>query len=231
MPMVIDIETVPQAKLPTPLAEIYLPKIDSKLTDPVKIEAAEKELEKKTIKAMSLDPDLGKIVAIGAMDVDKWGKPVGEPISFCGDNEFDILFNFWNMTRKRNPGFHTIGFNTISFDIPFIFRRSLYNKIQVPVQMTLRRYSYTPHFDILQTICDWDSRKFKSLDFYAEAFGFTNRKSAHGSDVYELYMGGKFDVISEYVIQDCRVEHEFYNLLRDYYPIGYPTKFDLKGGY
>lgn len=244
MPMVIDIETIPRKEIierwreivqdETSLIGRYLPKIDGRLKDPDKIKAAMDELEKEVIKKCSIDPDLGRVIAIGAIQIDvnpKTKKATTKEFVFCDEDEAGMLSKFWNVSRKYNPGVHTIGFNNIGFDLPFLYRRSLRNKISVPGQMVLKRYSCMPHFDCMMTLADWDFKKCKSLDFYAEFFELSNRKCAHGSDVYDLYKAGKFKEISEYVIQDCRVNLELYEILKDYYPIGYPTKFDTKGGY
>jgi 3'-5' exonuclease len=227
MTVVLDIETIPLQGPVTDIDDKYLPKIDSRLTDPKKIEAATAELQDKINFAKAIDPDFGRIISVCAIDIDNKGKQY----AFGQEDEKAMLTDFWALMKKVNPGFRTITFNGIHFDIPYLFRRSLYHRIDVPCQMVLKRYSYMPHFDVLQVLSDWDSRRFKSLDFYCQSFGLEIGKTGDGSHVLGLYQAGDWEAILEYCLNDCRVTLALFNIIKDYYPIDRPTKFDRRGEY
>lgn len=221
MAHVLDIETAPLSGAITNLDERYLPKIDSRLSDPEKIKAAKEELSSKIIKAKSLDPDFGRVVAIGIKDSVK-----GTRRAWAEEDERAMLTDFFKFEKSENPSYSTITFNGIDFDLPFLFRRGLYQKVAMPFKMTLRRYSFIPHFDTLEALTNWDRTKRKSLEFYVQAFGLTAQKTGDGSEVNGLYLAKDWDGLKTKVLADVDVTYELYNLICDYFPIAGITRID-----
>lgn len=148
------------------------------------------------VRECSLSPRLGRVVAI-AWHVD--GED-GVEIAETEADEVATLTRFWEWVRKgRRVG----GFNSHSFDFPFLLTRSLILGIapQVDVPNYLRRYSYLPHFDVRMALTGWDVRQSGTLADWCEAFGIEG-KTADGSQVHGLVERREWDALVTYAHAD-----------------------------
>jgi hypothetical protein len=141
-------------------------------------------------KECALNPRLGRVVCIG------YGTPDGRDEVELAREEFGeklVLAEFW--ARVFHHG-RIAGFNSHGFDFPFLLTRSLIQGV-VPkgdVTQYLRRYNYTPHFDVRMALTGWDSRATGTLTDWCTAFGI-DAPIGKGSDVFASYQQGDFDAI------------------------------------
>lgn len=204
----IDIETLPAA-------------------EPLEILLSEKEQEDeesahKAHRKTALNGDFGRILCIGCCDE----RPDGtRKMKFLGwDKEQDrlhadeglILKEFWAMMRNFNPNRdHLVGHNIFDFDLRFIVKRSIINRVRPTVKLSFARFRSQPVFD---TMCEWDCWNFSSrvsLDKLAFALSLPTSKSdeVNGSRIFDLYQAGRHKEIREYCLQDVRLTRQIYKLM------------------
>ena len=216
--IVTDIEVVPQElkTFPAYTREYLLNSsrfngLNANLKDPVKIEARRQEAEtiEKSIKQRALCADTGKIISIGLM-VEAYTSFInggytdgpGKTIILCGNDEKKILKDYWEIVREY--GNETITFNGIDFDIPYIIKRSAYQKVTPSRNITGRRYQVKPAFDILQVLTNWRGLKEAlGMGVYCDMFGVPHTKDkVSGADVYELYLNNEWETLKNYSNDD-----------------------------
>jgi hypothetical protein len=111
----------------------------------------------------ALKAETGRVLLIGMCQ--------NEYRYFCGEDEKQMLDSFWNTVREPEP---VVGHNSLSFDIPFLIRRSLITGATVPPWVLTDIQSYNP--DLLHdTMRIWqfgDRRYYTSLDTLCAVLGF-----------------------------------------------------------
>jgi len=75
------------------------------------------------IETVSLNPMTDRILCISLQNV-----LYSKPTTFYGEDESKILKNFWDSMKNVT---HLYGFNSDEFDIPFLIKRSLINKVRI----------------------------------------------------------------------------------------------------
>lgn len=223
MPLILDIETVPNDKVFSPeMVEKYLPEFKPKKKDEVNkdmLTAAYEGYEEKLIKAKSLDPDFGRIACIGIIFYDTKEDDIINEKIFINENEKQLLEDFWKYIADNKIFFSTVTFNGLGFDLPFLFKRTIYNGVKTGVPVQLKRFTYFPHFDVMQALNFWSFTNFKSLSFYAEAFGI-KKEEKDSTLIHGWWENKEFDKITTHCLNDCRLTLEIFRKIKDYYPIG-----------
>jgi len=113
--------------------------------------------------------------------------------SFYGDDEFRLLEEFSILISEKfnDPEkYHFCGHNIKEFDIPFISRRMLINKIQLPEAFdnSGKRPWQMHDVDTLQLWKFGDYKNFTSLKLLAEILGVpTPKDQIEGKDVCKVY--------------------------------------------
>jgi len=223
--IVLDIETVPGPPMDIVFGGKYftaLPKLATtieKAQENPSPEMLEKiaGLNDEVCKAASLDFMFGRIVCIGTMTPKS--KTILEKAFSDLEDEAGLLKRFWEFIVEENVPQKTITFNGIEFDLPYLYFRSMINGIEIPWgNLSLRRYSYTPHFDVMQAVVFWGFRKWKSLNVVAKLFGYKGDCEYDGSWVSKWAATGQQNLIEEYCLEDCRRTLFVYNQLKQYFP-------------
>lgn len=216
----IDIETVP---LESALRVAYDPdahSAPSNYKDPAKIaewhERNKAKWNDERVKACSLNPRLGRIVAVGIA-----GGSFGAQSLTAHDeaSEYALLADLWSALAGTDQ---LVTWNGLHFDLPFIACRSAL--LRVPNAGTIgpwmRRYTLTPHCDVKAMLCQWDAGRIREpdngLDAWADAFG-VGRKSANGSDVYTMHTEGRHGDIAGYAQADAALTLALYDRTRTYF--------------
>jgi predicted PolB exonuclease-like 3'-5' exonuclease len=150
--MFFDIET---AANPENLALMPEPKAPGNLKDPVKIEAAISEKKAELIEMAALDADYGRVLSIGyACDLEK------EPTVYLVDDQMDearLISGFWNVFQYCNG--YAVGFNILSFDLPYLMARSMYLGVSVPCVPMLAKFRTEPITDLYAIRYNWGPGK------------------------------------------------------------------------
>ena len=197
--IVFDIETGPLDEATILANTPAFDKADVKLgnlADPEKIarklEDAEREHRLEAIGKASLSPLTGCVVAIGYMGVGEAPDPPRIAGAFRegrgGLTELEMLDEFWRVYSWAREGKKAlVGFNSHSFDVPFLVRRSWIVGSLVPPNLTYRnRYFNPPLLDLREM---WSCGEFQakgSLDSICRACGL-GQKNGEGKDFVRLW--------------------------------------------
>jgi len=101
----------------------------------------------------SISGDFGQIFCVGyAID--------DEPPQIISGSEAQILTKWWQIAKDAHV---FIGHNIIDFDIPFLYKRSVVNKIKPSQQLPVKRFSTENIFDTAKEWSRWDNFSQTSL--------------------------------------------------------------------
>ena len=213
--ILFDIETRGNQEALQFLPEVQAP---GNYKDPEKIEAYIARKREEQINNAALDPDLGKIVAIGWMDVKaKELEPVLvdkiEPVSWLiadYENEEGLIKAFWKLLKEHNG--YCVGYNLLNFDLPYLVRRSFALDIKLPIYPIMARYRTQPVLDLMQVLYNWGAPK--SLKWVAERYGFiVPMPDVDGSMVADM----DEDTLRKYVESDIVVTYQLYKKMEGIY--------------
>ena len=196
---VFDIETGP-----LPESELNIPQFDpaevktGNIKDPAKIEAKIEEAktnhERNAIANAALDPTTGRVLAVGI---------VGDKGTFVLDNDDEaaLITEFWGFCVQENGRLNEIiGFNSNSFDLPFLVRRSWRHKIKPPPCLRRGRWWADQATDLREVWQMGDRMCKGSLDSIARFFGLPG-KTISGADFHKLWATDRKQAI-EYLVTD-----------------------------
>lgn len=195
----LDIETIPAQ---SPDAVAYLAKsakVDARLKDPAKIEAARAEAEQKAVSATSFDGWFGKICCLcAALD----GGDVITMSDADWSEEQMLLRLFGQFTDRHRPVI--VGHN-VGFDMRFITRRAIILGVELPPDYLWPRdpkpWSDKIHDTATMTT---DRGEYVSLDRLCHAMGIPGKDGFDGSMVAEAWAKGEHAKIAEYCADDVR---------------------------
>lgn len=186
-------------------------------TTPFKIEHEEiKEylMDKKINKeARSLDPNYSKIITICV-------KIINEPVkAFYGDNEKEILTEFWNFMIEfvnKNPFYKIVTHNGYKFDIPFITLRSYINDVSIPrnIEINTNMWSMnrSNHFDTMIFFSHYGNFINPNLYIIAKINGVNlPEEKISGSEVERLYKNNEWEKIVEHCKCDVEVLEKLFS--------------------
>lgn len=189
--VVFDIETAPLAE-----AGVYIEPAEAPANykDPVKIAAAVAEKNAENLAKCGLDVDLCRVVAIGIQrDSDS------EPFTMTGDDEAFMLIRFWLEAADR----HLVGFNCLGFDLPVLFRRSLYLGVTVP-RIAIDRFKHPQVTDLMQVLSFNGVLRLRGLSFYAKRFGIDIPDTMTGADIAQAVSEGRWADVEAHVKADVQ---------------------------
>ena len=211
----LDIETVPQ-RLEWEQVDPQLQHLFEKKTrfeqDRSGRSAAEVYAERAGIQA-----EFGKVICIGVgrmcREGDHWELRVS---SFQSDDERALLKQFCDLLdRFYNTDDHWLcGHNVREFDIPFIARRCIVNRLSLP--RLLDNSGAKPweigYLDTMSLWCFGDRKAFTSLELLAYVLGVpTPKDDISGADVARLYhIENDIDRIARYCRKDVIATAQVY---------------------
>lgn len=185
--MVIDIETVPQypsfQDVPPHFQELWEHKTHYQRNSD---QSAEDFYERAGIMA-----EFGKIICISLgifYTEDKTTKLRVK--SFSGHDEQEILLQFSALLHKQAPNLMFCAHNGKEFDFPYLCRRLLINRIEIPVQLQLagKKPWEVNHIDTMELWKFGDHKHFTSLNLLAAILDIpTPKDDINGSQVKQVY--------------------------------------------
>jgi len=193
----LDIETIPaDPKLWKTLEKDLQAKYQLKKKKPYKKE----DVYRKT----ALNGSYGRILCIGYLK-----EPDMERAEVLVGNEKEILTKFWQIALGVQQ---FIGHNVMDFDLQFIYKRSIINRVKPSQWLSFARYRNSPIYDTMREWEKWNMYSVISLDMLAKILGLTSSKSEglDGSKVYDYYKKGNLEEIYNYCKADVRVTREIY---------------------
>jgi len=154
--MFIDIETKTN---PEATALLDDPAAPGNIKDPQKIKDAIEEKKRLIIERSPLDSDLAVLAGIGYA-IGAEGKIVTDTVN-KKRSEKKILEDLWLQYALVNG--RSAGYNIMSFDWPFIMKRSFDLGVKPSLIPNLAKYRYEPTTDLFMLLCNWDYTKGHSL--------------------------------------------------------------------
>lgn len=201
----LDIETVPEvelfADLSSEMQELYALKTQYQRKDEF---TAEEFYHRAGIWA-----EFGKIICISVgYFVERKGINQLRVTSFYGDNEHKLLVDFKNLldTHFNHPNHLLCAHNGKEFDFPYIARRMIINRIDLPSKLNLfgKKPWEVPHLDTLDLWKFGDYKHYTSLKLLTAILGIPSPKQdIDGSEVANVYYQEKnLSRIVEYCERD-----------------------------
>jgi uncharacterized protein YprB with RNaseH-like and TPR domain len=219
--IVFDIETGP---LPEGELENLMPRFDpaevklGNIKDAEKIKSRIAEAERNHridfIEGAALDALTGRVLAIGLIFEDGSFSVIGH------DDEAAILRDFWRITR----GSRMIGFNSNSFDLPFLIRRSLRHRVLVPREIRSGRYWSSTMVDLRDAWQMGDRQARGSLNAIARHLNL-GQKTGQGADFARLWNSDRDRAVA-YLRQDVELTARIAEAMRVIAPANTAPKND-----
>lgn len=190
--LVLDIETVPQfpsfADMDSSWQGLFLDKIAKTVPEDIKPEESYR-------KKAGILAEFGKIICISTAFFyqDEEKGLLLKMKSISGKDEVEILRNFTELCNKMyqyNRQFQFGGHNIKEFDIPYICRRLLINRLPLPEYLQLhdKKPWEVKMFDTLNWWKFGDNKNYVSLHLLANILGIPSSKSdIDGSMVQDVY--------------------------------------------
>lgn len=185
----LDIETVPEVELFADLSdekqELYALKTQYQRKDEINVEDF--------YHRAGIWAEFGKIICISVgYFVENEGAEQFRITSFSSDNETIILADFKKLLDKHfNQNKHLLcAHNGKEFDFPYIARRMIINRIDLPKKLDLfgKKPWEVPHLDTLELWKFGDYKHYTSLKLLTSILGIPSPKQdIDGSEVANVY--------------------------------------------
>lgn len=218
-----DIETIPLTEALTAAFDRTAASPPANYKNPEAIEGwyvkEEARWRAARVKECSLNPRLGRIVAIGTADA----KAEGVLLAMEPADEAGVLEQFWTRAHaavydaRGSAGLPQLITWNGAFDIRFALIRSLALDVDVQVHPSvirawLRKYDSRTHFDVKAALLNHDVKvSGEGLDEWARFFGFEVKPDGTtGADVYAMVLNGEWERLRTYAQHDARVTWRLY---------------------
>jgi hypothetical protein len=168
---------------------------------------------------MALRPEFGHVICIG-MGHDGRGRGDLETKALTAsaiEDERSILEEFWDKVRSGRD-WRFVTYNGLSFDLPYLIRRSIYVGAAPTTGLPLRPYSPDSHFDVMRVLSNWERADAVRLDIVAELLGLRKwPPGMEGSQVLGLWRAGRVADIEAYCLGDVRLTYEIFLRVEPYF--------------
>ena len=186
----LDIETVPQYSEYSALSDVEQELFCEK-TKSIRNEGKPDEIKCENFyERAGIWAEFGKIICVSVGYIFEKNKERFFKVkSFYGDDEHKLLQEFKNVL-ERNANYKLCAHNGKEFDFPFIARRMIINKIELPkiLQLQGKKPWEIPHLDTLEFWKFGDYKNFTSLKLLCYLLKVPSPKQdIEGSKVFEYY--------------------------------------------
>jgi len=148
------------------------------------------------IETNGLSPFDSRVCVIGL-------KMEDEEIVFSDPDEKKVLEAFWQYVSSFDS-WRLVGFNSSSFDLPFLVVRSFKHGIVMP------RLRYR-NVDLRLILSSGDKYAKGKLDDYAKLLDIPSKlNNWSGAHAVILWQEGKYEELSAYVMQDVKITYSLY---------------------
>ena len=201
--IVLDIETVPQYQsyddVPPHMQELW----ENKTSHQRKPDQSAADFYERA----GILAEFGKIICISLGIFSVQNKSYSLRLkSFAGDNEKEILEQFYLLIEKQSASLKFCAHNGKEFDYPYICRRLLVNSLEIPVQLDIsgKKPWEVNHLDTMEMWKFGDYKHFTSLNLLATILNIpTPKDDIDGSQVRQVYYEEKnLDRIVAYCQKD-----------------------------
>jgi predicted PolB exonuclease-like 3'-5' exonuclease len=168
---------------------------------------------------LALDGDFGRVLTVGVI-VEQDEQVIHRGL--LGRERQTMMFHldetrtfrgFWKLLKGFNVRRDQIvGHNLFDFDLPFLYKRSVIQRVRPAVELPFTRYRSQPIFDTMHQWNKWSPRKFVSLDRLARVLGLESSKGQgiDGGRVYDKFCEGCHQEIADYCMRDVELVRDIY---------------------
>lgn len=154
------------------------------------------------IETDGLNPITNRITAIGVKN------GFGEDALIDKDEKY-ILEEFWAMVRRKYPYLKLVGFNCLSFDIPFILIRSFKHGVKT---LDIRGKV----IDLRLILSHGNKYQQGKLGEYAEMIGLKTKYNGYnGGDAIKLWETNNLIELREYVLNDVQITFGIHQRIKE----------------
>jgi len=168
---------------------------------------------------MALRAEFGHVICIG-MGHDGRGRGELETKALMAravEDERRILEAFWDVVRSGRE-WRFVTYNGLTFDLPYLVRRSIYVGAAPTTGLPLRPYAPDSHFDVMRLLANWERSDAVRLEIVAELLGLQKTPAGmEGSQVFPLWQAGRIDEIEAYCLGDVRLAYEIFLRVEPYF--------------
>lgn len=215
MSLIFDIETAPDLTDKGYVAWKSAQLVNKVLKDPAKIEIDRMD---KINDKFGLSPMTGKIVTVGFLSEAKVETQsmdnviVGteslysKMVTLEDHTEEELLKKTWSIINDYfDEGHRLVTYNGFSFDVPFLWRRSMLKHVSKPRLLPAmdefnNKYKFKYHLDLFQVLNAYG--EYTSLTDWAYLIGASNELSREGGKVTEWYQTGNWSDIKAHCLAD-----------------------------
>lgn len=204
--VVFDIETTADLHEPTveKMRAALKPRKGTKDEAKAIAQIAAKEAE--LVERAALSPLTGQVVAIGTARRCEEGGWDETMFLQQGRSEADLLLAFAEYLESRPSPLQLVGFNSRSFDLPFVAVRAALHGVRFDPFLPVLDRRPGRHLDLFEV---FGSGK---LDLWATRF-LGEGKTGEGSDVEQLVLEGRWQELADYCAHDVRLTCALYDRL------------------
>ena len=168
---------------------------------------------------LALDGDFGRVLTVGVI-VEQDGQVIHRGL--LGRERRTMMFHldeartlrgFWKLMKGFSLSRDlVVGHNVFDFDLPFLYKRSVIQRVPPTVELSFARYRSRPVFDTMHQWNKWSPRKFVSLDRLAKVLGLESSKGWGGDGrlVYDRFCEGFHKEIADYCMRDVELVRQIY---------------------
>lgn len=155
----------------------------------------------------AFDGTYSRIVCIGMLEFSDQME-ARSAVAWFGGNERELLRQFWARVSRERPSLF-ITHNGLSFDLPFIKKRSIIHQVKPSMDINLAKFRTEPVYDTMAVWSNWDTRGWVKLDVLARALQ-VDTKSGSGEQVAGMWEQGRGTELAQYCLQDTYVTYACY---------------------
>jgi predicted PolB exonuclease-like 3'-5' exonuclease len=206
----LDIETIPSQQ-PGIMRELSLSlKIPANYNNAQTIERWREDSLQKAYLKTSLDGAYGQMVCIGyAIDEQPAQVMLVPDLSLVGEQA--LLIAFFRVYEEAGVGSLLIGHNHIGFDLPFILKRAIVQRV-TPPPFFPRNPRWNGN-DLYDTMLAWSNKDFISMDRLCAILGIAGKGAIDGSDVWPMVQAGKLPEVGQYCQGDVERTRQIFQRL------------------
>lgn len=163
--------------------------------------------EKATVR--QLHPVFSKIITIGIKE------PNNEPMIIYGDDEKEIIEEFWNKISILEPNV-IVTFNGYGFDIPFILVRSSINNVSPTMNINTNKWNMerSNHFDCMLVFSHKGTFLNVAQDIICKTLSIDVLDKIGGKEIEEHYIKKIWEPIKHHCTQDLLLTESLYKKIK-----------------
>lgn len=171
-----------------------------------------KDRKEQQIKDMALDPYLGRICAFGVKGTEIEEKDYLKEITDVDEKKLIVRLydniGLYDNTRRR-----LVGFNSLTFDNPFIYIRGMLLGVRPPLKplsMFSKKYSHEDHMDLRLALSNGDQYKKGKLGDYGKWILNQEKEDIEYTELYNMIISGEGEKIAEACLQHTILQNDLY---------------------